>query len=112
MERLTKTLVATLIIAFFVTGCATRTVAKIIEPPKPTVDSRILLTCDISLTPLRVDPPASPEDLFVSYAEAITYLNSCACRQREARNALCALTSPGCAVVKPCEKVKDDTTAK
>lgn len=108
MESIAKSFAAAIIL-LTLTGCATRTVTKVIDTPKPTVDARILQLCDVQLTPISDNP--SPNDLFISYGEALIKLNACACRQREARNALCSLTSPGCAVVKSCEQkgIDDDS---
>jgi hypothetical protein len=105
MESNSKTVIAALILAAAtLQGCAWfgRPVPVVITPPKPTIDARILALCKIELTPLperNIDPSA----LFTSYGEAIVLLNACECRQRAARNELCALTNPGCTPVKPCE---------
>ncbi len=112
MERIAKTLAAATLVLLLAACGTAPVVTRIVEAPKPTVDARIMQLCELTLTPVSVDPAPSPEELFVSYGEAIDLLNACACRQRETRNALCQTTAPGCAPVKPCEKPKNDTSPK
>ena len=105
MESTSKTIAAVMLAVTVLAGCKTAPVVPVlVEAPKPTVDSRILRVCDVSLTPLRSD--SIPRDMLTGYAEALTLLNACSCRQREARNALCTLTSPGCEAVTSCEAPK------
>lgn len=106
MEHLAKAIAA--VCALALAGCAGPPIVKIVDPPKPTVDARILQTCDVTLTPIDVNNP-SPEQLYFSYGEALNRLNNCACRHLEARNALCKLTAPGCSVLKSCEKPNESS---
>jgi hypothetical protein len=104
MERIAKNLSA-VICALLVVGCGHNPPKPpervVVEAPKPNVDARILEVCDVYLTPIADTP--EPYELFVSYKETIDKLNACSCRQREARNALCKLTSPGCNPVPSCK---------
>lgn len=104
MERSAKALVA-ILAALMLAGCGLfkeRVVVKIVEAPKPEVDVRILELCDVTLTPLETSKAVPPEALFSSYGQTIDKFNACACRQREARNALCKITAPGCTAIPVC----------
>lgn len=104
MESNSKTIIATLILACTVQGCAWfgKPVPVVVVPPRPQIDARILALCRTDLTPLN-ESGVDPSQLFISYGEAIVLLNACECKQRAARNALCSITDPGCEPVKPCE---------
>lgn len=109
MERLAKYCAAALT-AVLLSGCfETLPTAPppMVVPPKPAIDARLTSLCDVTLTPVADD--ALPEDLFVSYGEAVTKLNKCACRQRAARNVLCSLSSPGCTEVPLCKEPSNDS---
>lgn len=82
------------------TACSTTPTAPSIVDVRPTIDSRTVELCDTRLTPLNTD--ASFYDYHIGYAESLKLLNSCACRQINARNLLCGLTKPGCALVPAC----------
>lgn len=107
MEHITKKF-ATLILASALTACQIPIKPEpVTEAPKPTADARITQVCDTVLTPITQNPEIL--DFFVSYAEAIGFLNACACKHIEARNLLCKLTFPGCAPVPSCKVPTNDT---
>ena len=94
------TLICAVFMATGFTSCGLRE-DPLVRPPKPAVDARLLVVCDVRLSPL----PAGEIDVtsfYVSYAEAIDKLHTCACRHIEARNVLCSLTEPGCAAAPSC----------
>ena len=109
MERF-KQLLATAAVILLLIGCHHNPVnpgSGVVEAPKPVIDSRILQLCDVKLTPIGLNPP--PDAFFQSHKETVDKLNECACRQLEARNALCSLTSPGCVKLPACPAPKEPT---
>lgn len=109
MERF-KQLLASAAVILLLAGCHHMPVnpgSGVVEAPKPVIDARIMELCDVKLTPIGLNPP--PDAFFQSHKETVDKLNECACRQREARNALCSLTSPGCTKVVACSAPKEPT---
>jgi hypothetical protein len=88
----------TLLLLVALAGCSTTRVVP--EPVKPVVDARALTLCDTRLTPI---VGADTGEFLTSYTEALAQLRACSCVQRLARNALCAITDPGCDQVPVCK---------